>query len=464
MSLPLRASGRAAAAKSTPGSVALSRRNEFLPAILQLQEEAPSPLPRMVLWTVLTLTGALLLWAALGRLDVVAVAEGRLVPKSQLRIVQPAEGGVMRELLVKEGERVRAGQVLARMDVRAAEADAATARNEIALRRLQLRRIDAELGGARLAALPEDPPRLYAQVEAQREARAQAHEASLAEQRTVVARVRRDMQAALETQSKLSGALPMLIEQERAFERLARDGYAGKLMLAQRSRERHEGEQELRAQEHRVESARATIDQGERRAGQIAAGYRAQLQSERVEAEAQLARLSQELEKLSHRQGLAELRSPADGVVKDLATQTPGAVLSPGTVLLTLVPDGEALVAEVWLANQDAGFVAGGQSAKLKLASFPFQRYGMLDARVARVSADSTERAGNGGDAGKGGAAYAYRAQLEPLAQELRLGEARHALLPGMQLTAEIKLAERTVLEYLLSPVQKIASEAGRER
>ena len=453
MTLPVRAESRSAAA--------VSRRAEFLPAILQLQEEAPSPLPRVVLWTVLTLVAALVLWATVGKLDVVAVAEGRLVPKSQLRIVQPAEGGVMRELLVKEGERVRAGQVLARMDVRAAEADAATARNEIALRRLQLRRIDAELGGARLAALPEDPPRLYAQVEAQREARAQSHEAGLAEQRTVVARARRDMQAALEMQGKLSGALPLLIEQERAFERLARDGYAGKLMLAQRSRERHEGEQDLRAQEHRVEAARATIDQGERRASQIAAGYRAQLQSERVEAEAQLARLSQELEKLSHRQGLAELRSPADGVVKDLATQTPGAVLSPGTVLLTLVPDGEALVAEVWLANQDAGFVAGGQSAKLKLASFPFQRYGMLDARVARVSADSTER---GGDGAKGAAAYAYRAQLEPLTQELRLGEARHALLPGMQLTAEIKLAERTVLEYLLSPVQKIAAEAGRER
>lgn len=457
MSLPVRAGGKPAAADS----MSVSRRSEFLPAILQLQEEAPSPLPRVVLWTVLALTGALVLWASFGKLDVVAVAEGRLVPKSQLRIVQPAEGGVMRELLVKEGERVRAGQVLARMDVRSADADAATAQNEIALRRLQLRRIDAELDRARLAALPEDPPRLHAQVEAQREARVQAHEASLAEQRTVVTRARRDMQAALETQTKLSGALPVLIEQERAFERLARDGYAGKLMLAQRSRERHEAEQDLRAQEHRVEGARATIDQGERRAAQIAAGYRAQLQGERVEAETQLARLLQELVKLNHRQRLAELRAPADGVVKDLATQTPGAVLSPGTVLMTMVPDGEALVAEVWLANQDAGFVAAGQSAKLKLASFPFQRYGMLDARVARVSADSTER---GGDAAKGGGAYAYRAQLEPLAQELRLGEARHALLPGMQLTAEIKLAERTVLEYILSPVQKIVAEAGRER
>jgi hemolysin D len=460
VSLPRRAGGKPVPADATRAS----HRAEFLPAILQLQEEAPSPLPRAVLWTVCALAGALALWAAFGRLDVVAVAEGRLVPKSQLRIVQPAEGGVLRELLVKEGERVRAGQVLARMDVRSAEADSATVRNEIALRRLQLRRIDAELGAARLAALPEDPPRLYAQVEAQREARAQAHEASLAEQRTVVERARREMQAAVETQAKLSGALPVLVEQERAFERLARDGYAGRLMLAQRSRERHEAEQDLRAQEHRVEGARATMEQGTRRAAQIQAAYRAQLQGERVEAETQLARLEQELEKLSHRQRLAELRSPADGVVKDLATQTQGAVLSPGTVLMTIVPDGEALVAEVWLANQDAGFVAGGQSAKLKLASFPFQRYGMLDARVARVSADATERSGNGSEGAKGAAAYAYRAQLEPLAQELRLGEARHALLPGMQLTAEIKLAERTVIEYILSPVQKIVSEAGRER
>jgi HlyD family secretion protein len=439
----------------------LPTRADFLPEILALQEEPPSPLPRFVLWTVLALVGALSIWACVGKLDVVAVAEGRFVPRSQLRIVQPAEGGVMRELLVKEGERVRAEQVLARMDVRAAEADAAAARNEAALKRLQLRRIDAELAGTTLEPRPGDPQNLHAQIEAQRAARAHAHEAGLAEQRTVIARARREMQAAQETHAKLAGALPMLIEQQQAFEKLARDGYAGKLMAAQRSRERLEAEQDLRAQEHRVEGARAAIEQGERRIAQIAAAYRAQLQGERVETETQLVRLEQELEKLGHRQRLAELRAPADGVVKDLATHTPGAVLAPGTVLMTLVPEGEALVAEVWLANQDAGFVSGGQSAKLKVATFPFQKYGMLDARVLRISADSSERPG---EAAKAAGGYAYRAQLEPLAQELRLGEVRHALLPGMQLTAEIKLGERTVLEYLLSPIRKVAAEAGRER
>ena len=104
-------------ARAAQNPPAVAQRSEFLPALLQLQDEAPSPLPRVVLWLVLALVAAIGAWACVGKLDVVAVAEGRLVPRSQLRIVQPAEGGVMRELLVKEGERVRAGQVLARMAV-----------------------------------------------------------------------------------------------------------------------------------------------------------------------------------------------------------------------------------------------------------------------------------------------------------------------------------------------------------
>lgn len=432
---------------------------EFLPG-LALGEEAPSPLPRAVLWIVLALIAALGAWMAVGRLDMVAVAEGRLVPRSQLKIVQPAEGGVLRDILVSEGERVRAGQLLGRMDVRLAQADAAALDAELALRHLQLRRIDAELRSERLVRGESDPGPLYAQVEAQREARVQAYQNSLAEERAVIARAKREMQVAQETRAKLAGSLPVLLEQERAFERLASEGFAGRLMSHQRRRERLELEQDLRAQEHRVESARATLEQAERKMAQLTANYRAQLRTERIEAERERSRLAQESEKLRHRQGLAELRAPVDGVIKDLATHTPGSVLAPGAVLMTVVPQGEALLAEVWLQNQDAGFVRAGQAAKLKLASFPFQRYGMLEGRVLRISADSTER--NGADPAR--AAMAYRALVELSAQELRAADATHTLLAGMQLTAEIRLADRTVFEYLASPVQKVAAEAGRER
>ena len=431
----------------------------FVPALAELEQSAPSPLPRAVLWILIALLAGLGAWGVFGRLDVIAAAEGRLVPRSQLKIVQPVEGGVLRELLIAEGERVAKGQLLGRMDTQAAQADAAALQAELSLRLLQLRRIDAEINGVPLAREERDPREMYAQVEAQREARVRAYDNSLAEERAVIARAQREASAAQETREKLAGAIPVLMEQEKAFERLAADGFAGKLMLRQRSRERLEAEQDLRAQEHRVESARAAIEQSERRMGQLTANYRAQLRAERIEAERERSRAAQELEKLQHRRTLAELRAPADGIVKDLATHTPGTVLTPGAVLMTLVPEGEPLLAEVWLQNQDAGFVRAGQSAKLKLTAFPFQRYGMLEGRVLRISADSSER----GD-GRTATGYAYRALIEPHAQELRVGEALHRLLPGMQLTAEIRLAERTVFEYLLSPLQKVAAEAGRER
>lgn len=429
-------------------------------AAARVEVHAPSPLPRAVLWLVVALVGALLAWMAIGTIDVVAVAEGRLVPRAQLRIVQPAEGGVLREILVKEGERVRAGQVLGRMDTRAMDAEMTALESDQALRRLQLRRIEAELAGTRMAAQAGERPEQVAHVEAQREARVLAYQNGLAEERAVIARAKREMGAASETRAKLAGALPVLVEQEAAFDRLAREGFAGKLMSRQRSRERLEAEQDLRAQEHKVEGARATIEQAERRMGQLGANRIAQLRTERIDAERERARLEQELEKLRHRRALAELRAPAEGVVKDLATHTAGAVLAPGAVLMTLVPHGEPLVAEVWLRNQDAGFVRHGQTAKLKLASYPFQRYGMLDAKVLRISADSTDRS----EPGRPAAGFAYRALLELSAQELRSAAGLHSLLPGMQLSAEIRLADRTVLEYLLSPVQKVAAEAGRER
>jgi hemolysin D len=434
---------------------------EFAPAILALQREPPSPLPRLVLWTVVLLITALSAWSVFGRLDIVATADGRLVPASQIRIVQPVEGGTVLELLVREGESVRAGQVVARMDVQAAEADARTVAAELALRRLQLRRIEAELSGRVLSREEADPPALYQQVEAQRDARARAYENSLAEERAAIARARTEMRAAAETRGKLAAALPHLREQERAFEQLAKDGFAGKLMLRQRTRERIEAEQDVRAQEHKVDGARASIEQSERRMAQLTANYQAQLRSERVEAESHASRLAQEGEKLAHRRRVAELRAPADGRIKELATHTPGSVLAPGSVLMTLVPSDEKLVAEVWLQNHDAGFVREGQAAKLKLAAYPFQKYGMAEGRVLRVSADSSERPAADRTRAPG---LAYRAVVELAAGELIGTDARHALLPGMQLTAEIRISERSVLEYLLSPIQKAAHEAGRER
>lgn len=144
---------------------------EFAPDIIKIQQQPPSPLPRAVLYAVLALFGVALLWAIAGRLDVVAVAEGKLVPQSFLKIVQPAESGIVRDILVREGEEVAAGQVLVRMDARLSDADGKTLFAEMQRKRLQLRRIESELAGTSLKRQTDDPDDIYAQTEAQLQAR-----------------------------------------------------------------------------------------------------------------------------------------------------------------------------------------------------------------------------------------------------------------------------------------------------
>ncbi len=303
-------------------------------------------------------------------------------------------------------------------------------------------------GGSLISAMMRIGPRHFVQVESQYRANVQAYENALAQERSLLEKARHDLAAARATKEKLAQVLPHYLEQERAFEKLARDGFARHLMHTDKQRERIEREQDLRAQESVIGSSLALIEQSERRLAQIAADYRRQLQTERVEASAQLEKARQELAKHAHRFGLLELRAPEAGVVKDLATHTIGTVAAPGTILMTLVPEGDAMLAEVWVSNQDVGFIRPGQAVKLKLAAFQFQKYGMLEGEVRRVSADATE------------APSANTRSDSLTGRDRPMGP----LASGMQVTGEIHLGTRSILEYLLSPVQRAWHEAGRER
>ena len=437
---------------------------DFSPPLLRIQHKPPPPLAGWMLRLLIGLLVCLLLWSVFGRLDIVAVADGKLVPSSYLKIVQPAEQGIVKEILVKEGQAVQAGEVLIRMDSVLAAADVKAIRSEHDNKRLALRRIDAQLAGRRFAAGKGDPPDLALQVDAQYAANVRAYENALAQEQSLLEKARNDLAAAQVTKTKLEQVLPHYIEQEKAFEKLTNDGFAGRIMYTDKRRERIEKEQDLHTQSFIIRSNEALIHQSEKKIAQITADYRRQLQTERVEIAAQLEKLSQELAKIAHRRELLELRAPQAGIVKDLATHTAGTVASPGTILMTLVPEGDKLVAEVWVSNQDVGFVRAGQDAKLKLVTFQFQKYGMIEGTVLHVNADATEapspniRQDVGRERPMG--PLAFRALIELKAQQLL----SYPLQPGMQVAGEIHLGTRTVLEYLLSPVQKAFHEAGRER
>jgi hemolysin D len=449
-----------------PPSDAPAGALDFSPPLLRLQASAPNPLGRKVLWALLLLLAGMALWSIFGRLDIVAVAEGKLVPQSYVKIVQPAESGIVREILVREGDTVRAGQVVMRMDTLLTDADARSVQADLQGKRLALRRIDAELADAPFQAQAGDAPHLAAAAQAQYRANRAAFQAALAEERSRLAKARQDLAAALEIEHKFRSILPHYREQEKAFEKLGRDGFANGVLVSDKRRERIEKEEELATQAHMIESARAGVQQSEMKLVQIDSDYRRQLHVERGEAQRAFDQLSQELAKQTHRKELLELKATQDSVVKDLATHSIGTVVQPGTVLLTLVPRNESLRAEVWLSNDDIGFVKQGQAVRMKFAAFPFQKYGMVQGRVEHIGADSSDAPQEGMPNGTAGTTprSTYKALVALDASALEVDGTRFPLSAGMQANAEILLGTRTVLEYLLSPMQKAWHEAARER
>ena len=444
---------------------------DFSPGLLRIQAQPPRPFARAVLYGLLILLGLLILWATFGRLDVVASAEGKLLPQSYLKIVQPSEQGVIREILVNEGQHVKAGQTLMRMDTTLTDADGKEILSDYLGQQIDLRRIDAELANQPFERLPEEAPELFDPVFNQYNANRKALETALAEESALHDKAQSELASAQTISSKLMQILPHYRAQDEAYRDLVKDGYVSQLSATDKARERIEKEQDLKSQQHIIAAASASLKQSSRRSEKISADYRRQLQAERADISDKFEKLEQELAKQQYRRGLHELKAPQDGVVKDLATHTAGTVISPGTILMTLVPNNEILRAEVWVSNQDVGFIHIGEQVKLKLASYQFQKYGMIDGLVTNLSADASDTPQQG--AGQSGAANnkpgngqpsSYRALIDLKAQELVVDGVRHTLTPGMQVTAEIHLGSRSIFEYLLSPVVGAFQEAGRER
>jgi HlyD family secretion protein len=437
-----------------------------------IQDQPPSQFGRIVLWSVSILFVILIIWAALGKLDIIATAEGKLATQTLVKIVQPAEPGVVKELLVAEGDTVKAGQVLARLDTTLALADKTSISSDLATQQMQTRRIEAELADQPMLPKAGDDPTLYAQVHSQYAAHRRAFTDGLEQEESLLTKAGHEKRSALQILAKLEQTLPTYKKSADAFTRLEKEGFISGIAAAEKQREAIEKTRDLDAQRSTVAALNATIAAQNKKISQLQSVYKSELEKELADVRARIAQLQPSLDKTIYKEGLMELKAPQDGVIKDLATTTIGAVVQPGTVVLTLVPMGEQLYADVNIKNDDVGFVQVGQKAQVKLAAYPFQKYGMLTGKVIHISADATEpptpQRSNSQDLTAEEAQAAmptYKARIALDSQTLISPHGKTlTLTPGMQTVAEIRQGKRTVLEYLLSPVQKAVNEAGRER
>ncbi len=442
------------------GPTRLADEAAFLPAALSLQETPAHPAPRRAAWAICALFVIALLWAIFGKIDIVAVAPGRIVVSDRTKTLQPLEASVVKRLLVKDGDVVKAGQVLVELDATNASADQASVQEQFSASVSEEARTAAllkALGGGRAPVLDARDLSTAAKTSAAAQLQAEWQDitAKLAKLDAEQERRQAEIVTVQATLAKLDATLPIAKQRETDIKNLAEEGFIAGHAGQDRTRERIEQERDLATQKARLAEARAALHE----TVNTRAAYRAETQRTLSERNAQAGskreQLSQEKNKSEQRTKLTQLTAPVAGTVQQLAIHTEGGVVTPAQVLMVIVPREAQVTAEVVIDNKDIGFVNAGQIAAIKLETFPFTRYGTVDATVLSVTADAVT------DEKKGAI---FPATLTLAKNTIAVDGKRIQLSPGMNVTAEIKTGKRRVIEYLLSPVQTAVSESMGER
>jgi HlyD family secretion protein len=437
---------------------------EFQTPALALEDDAP---PRVLIWLLLVLTAlvvAATAFAIFARVDEVVVTQGQLVTTVPTVVVQPLETVMVKSIEAKVGDIVRKGQVLATLDPTFAEAD---------VRQLQSKVTSYAARAARLEA--EFEARDYAADASSSES--QRIEASLFDKRKLeytsqmnyygqeVGRYEADAASARDELVKNAASIELLKRIVSMREKLAETAYGSQLQLIDSRNQLLTAERDAVQIQGKIEEFGHQLQGAIAQRDAYAQQWRAKTADELVSVRRDLVAAREDLDKALRRRDMVDLTAPTDAVVLDLAKRSTGSVLRSAEPLFTLVPLDAPLEAEVRIGPKDIGRLHDGEEVRIKLDAFPFQRHGTLDGRIKTISADTFQPGGDGQDAGaqqRTGAPY-YRARVALLDTHLLNMPADARLLPGMTVTAEIKVGRRRIISYLLYPVLKGLDESMRE-
>ena len=449
--------------------------HEFLPAALEIMEKPPSPGYRYLMLGLCALFAVALTWSFIGKIDVVATASGKVIPSGNVKLIQPLEMGTVRAIHVRNGQRVKAGQLLVELDPTMAGADAEQASQSL---------LTAEVIAARNAALlahlqgrparfvpPPGTPAIIAQTQADfvrtAVAEYEGEKASLIQQR---AEQQAQLEAAEAEVAKLTQTLPLVEQQLAARKELAEKGYFSNIRLLEYEQLRLEHIQNIAVQRAGAAQARAAIANISAQLARLDGSFGKTAVAALSEAQEKSGLSQQEVTKAVRRKAFAELRAPVSGTVQQLAIATIGGVVQPAQAIMIIVPDGATPVVEANILNKDIGFIREGQTVRVKLEAFPFTDYGIVPGVVESISRDAIDLSQPGKEMAKDpngrpvqqGLVYAARVRL--LKSTIRVRGRDQAIGPGLAVQAEIKTGERRIIDYLLSPIAQTMDEAGRER
>jgi len=434
-----------------------AQEREFLPGVLETMTRPPAPAARKLLWAMVALLFSAVLWICLGHVDEVAVAEGKVIPNGETKVVQAEDKGVIKQIHVSEGQLVHKGDLLVELDTTMTQADLDNLKQKVAYYKADIDRLLAEQNGSAFV-IAEDSAldkqdrifqqNLYSSRMEHYRSQLAVAAYNLQQQRAALA----SEQAGYEKLTRLYG---IAAEKSSRVARLADENAISTFTVLEYESKAVELEEDVQGQRHKIDKAEWAAVQAAQQLEEVKAEHSKEITGMLVESRRQLASYQEELKKADEKNRLSQLRAPIDGRVAHLSIHTVGGVVTPAQALMEVVPEQARLEVEAWVQNRDIGFVQEGQDAEVKIEAFSFQKYGTLGGHVLQISPDAME------DKEKG---RRYRVIIQLDKPEFQLKDRVADISTGMTASAEIKIRQKRIIEFFLDPFRQYRSEALRER
>ncbi|UWU89996.1 HlyD family type I secretion periplasmic adaptor subunit [Bradyrhizobium sp. CB1015] len=421
----------------------------------------PPRVGRITLYCVAALIVAAIIFACVSHVDMIVTAQGKLITMHPNLVVQPLETSVIREIRVRAGDSVNRGDVLAILDPTFSEADLAQLRGRLTAFDASIDRLRAELDGADYVVdeSANADQALQRRVFLQRKA---AYDLQIQNFDAQIASAQANLKTAQNEELVLTQRLDTMQSIEAMRNTLMAKEVGSRLNFLLSRDARLEVESNLARVRGSIADNMHRLDKASADQKVFAAEFRRTAYQELVETLAKRNGTAEEFKKAELRRHLIVLNAPADAVVLEIANRTVGSVVREAETLFVLVPRDEALRAEVNVEGRDIGQVAVGQTVRVKFEAFPFQKYGTATGEVGVISRDSFSPDAKAEGARRSSAPY-YRVLIDLRDTHLRLPSERVQLMPGMAVTAEMKVGQRTVISYFLYPLLRGLDESIRE-
>lgn len=399
-------------------------------------------------------------WAHVTLIEEVAVATGKVVPQSQVKTVQHLEGGIIKELMIREGQQVRHGEELMSLTLGVGKLNLNELQTELDGYRLVQARMEAESKGGQTISFPPNSAERRPEIVRREETAFKARKQELAGQLSVIRKQIKQKELAIESLKTRRASAVSNLELAEEDKELARDawsrGMGTRSDYLDKAREVENLLGEIRTIDADIPAARADIEEARARVNETRLRYQRQASERLSEISRNIARVEKVLNEATEQDRRTTILSPTDGIVKNLKYTTVGSVIRPGETILELVPLRDSLVIEAQLSPTDRGYVQVGLEAKVKVSAYDFIRFGSLPGRVVQIAPDT--------DKTENGMPY-YRVIVAT--ERTFLGDGQINILPittGMETQVDIVTGQRSVLEFFLRPLLRLKDEAFRER